>query len=229
MKPFDFPFTPFHNYILDHIMPDLSPNAWKVLCVAIRQTFGWVDETTESGRRFEDEISYSQFMDKSGIGGRSTLSKAIKECLTKFYLKRRVIGKHPGTGRPIYAYHLNKDYEIAASPEIGPAASPETGLTKETKKERKSGGGVQEHLYTLLIDFGVSESVAQKLAEEELPEEQVEGWITYTKQATNLHSPVAFLVSKLQSGERVPQRRRESAEDRYDKYCGGKYGHLVRH
>jgi hypothetical protein len=33
MKPFQTPYTMVHNYVIDHIMPDMSPNAWKVLCL----------------------------------------------------------------------------------------------------------------------------------------------------------------------------------------------------
>ena len=67
IKPFARPgFTMFNNYILEHIMPDLSANSWKVLCVAIRQTIGWQDEEAESGRREMEVISYSQFGRRDG-------------------------------------------------------------------------------------------------------------------------------------------------------------------
>ena len=81
-------FTMFNNYIIDHFMPSLSANGWKVLCVAIRQTWGWKDETTESGRKEKDRIAYSQFMKMTGIKSTATLSKAIKENLDKGYLLR---------------------------------------------------------------------------------------------------------------------------------------------
>jgi len=161
IKPFTDPgFTMVNNHIFDYIMPRLRPNAWKVLCVAIRQTLGWEDKTTENGRKEEDEISYSQFINKTGIGSKSTLSAAIKECLGKKYLKRREAGRHPGTNKPIYIYRLNKEYEMeipgtesvleSASTENGPGASTESVPasenpntesvpTKETlsKKKRK--------------------------------------------------------------------------------------------
>jgi len=107
IKPFARPgFTMFNNYILDHIMPDLSASGWKVLCVAIRQTIGWQDEEAESGRRETEVISYSQFRQMTGIRSDQTIARAIKECVDKGYMLRV-----PGEGQEI-SYGLNMDYEI---------------------------------------------------------------------------------------------------------------------
>ena len=107
IKPFARPgFTMFNNYILDHIMPDLSANGWKVLCVAIRQTIGWQDEEAESGRREMEVISYSRFRQMTGIGSDQTVARAIKECVDKGYMLRV-----PGEGQEI-SYGLNMNYEI---------------------------------------------------------------------------------------------------------------------
>jgi hypothetical protein len=107
IKPFARPgFTMFNNYILDHIMPDLSANSWKVLCVAIRQTIGWQDEEAESGRREMEVISYSRFRQMTGIGSDQTVARAITECVDKGYMLRV-----PGEGQEI-SYGLNMDYEI---------------------------------------------------------------------------------------------------------------------
>jgi hypothetical protein len=124
IKPFARPgFTMFNNYILDHIMPDLSANGWKVLCVAIRQTIGWQDEETASGRREMEVISYSQFRQMTGIGSDQTVARAIKECVDRGYMLRV-----PGEGQEI-SYGLNMDYEIevdATSTEIVEASDEDT-------------------------------------------------------------------------------------------------------
>ena len=124
IKPFARPgFTTFNNYILDHIMPDLSANGWKVLCVAIRQTIGWQDEETASGRREMEVISYSQFRQMTGIGSDQTVARAIKECVDRGYMLRV-----PGEGQEI-SYGLNMDYEIevvATSTEIVEAGDEDT-------------------------------------------------------------------------------------------------------
>lgn len=109
IKPLSKPgFTMFNNYILDHIMPDLGGSAWKVLCVAIRKTIGWVDVDTNSGRKEQDRISYSQFIEGTGIKSSATISKAIQACLDKGYLIRWPSRNHP----QMFDYGLNMDYEV---------------------------------------------------------------------------------------------------------------------
>ena len=144
IKPFARPgFTMFNNYILDHIMPDLSANGWKVLCVAIRQTIGWQDEETESGRREMEVISYSQFRQMTGIGSDQTVARAIKECVDKGYMLRV-----PGEGQEI-SYGLNMDYEIEVdiiSTEIVEGSDEDTStetveVSEETSTENVEGAG----------------------------------------------------------------------------------------
>jgi hypothetical protein len=148
------PYTMVHNHVLDEIMPSLSPNAWKVLCVAIRQTLGWVDDESPTGRKQRDVISYSQFMEKTGIGSRATLARALSECLDRQVLRRWEAGRDSRSGKPIYEYALNTDYTVSAeavplsssstetvplsSTETVPLSSTETVLTKETRRETKN-------------------------------------------------------------------------------------------
>ena len=44
------------------MLPRVSPNAWKMLGLAIRKTAGWADPQSASGRQESDEISLDQFM-----------------------------------------------------------------------------------------------------------------------------------------------------------------------
>jgi hypothetical protein len=124
------------NAVFDVIMPELSPNAFKVLCVAIRQTWGWVAEPggNPNNRREWDRISYSQFKEKAGIGSDHTVKRAIDECLEAGYLLRQQVDTVKGTGKPIYAYALNTDYELASSTET----VPEESSTAETAVEEPS-------------------------------------------------------------------------------------------
>jgi len=233
------------NAVFDVIMPELSPNAFKVLCVAIRQTWGWVAEPggNPNNRREWDRISYSQFKEKAGIGSRHTISRAIKECLEAGYLLRHQVDTVKGTGKPIYAYSLNTEYELASSAETAPedassaetalassaetalASSAETALTntKEYKQSKDDGGTTKNKAisYTLLTSFGVSQSTAKALAAQCSPD-YVTRWIEYVKQKDGLHNPAGFLVSKLKAGEAVPEtrgnERRPDSQGKYAKY-----------
>ncbi len=150
IKPFKSPYTMFHNYTLDVIMPSLSANGWKVLCVAIRQTWGWEDEESPTGRKEEDVISYSQFKEKTGIKSNATISRAVSECLEAGYLVRRQVDTHQGTGKPIYAYALDTEFEVDADVpassknELEPAASSENEQATGSENEQAASSN-SEH------------------------------------------------------------------------------------
>jgi hypothetical protein len=134
-KPFANPYgrtTAVKNDIFDKIMPKMSGNGFKILMVAYRQTWGWVDDSTPSGRKEKDVISYSQFKEKTGIGSFTTVSRALSECLDAGYLSRRQVGVHRGTGKPIYEYWLNRDYQFPATTESVVDDTPERAATGST-------------------------------------------------------------------------------------------------
>jgi len=190
IKPFADPgFTMVNNHIFDYIMPKLRPNAWKVLCVAIRQTLGWEDKTTENGRKEEDEISYSQFLRKTGIGSKTTLSEAIKECLGEKYLKRREMGKHPGTNKPIYAYRLNKKYEmeVPGTESVLADSSTENGLEPGTESVPGEGQNPS------------TESVQTKERVPEKKEKKTSSASSAKKKPTSKQKPTALLPDTKQA------------------------------
>lgn len=130
---------PIHSAVFDMIMPGLSPDAWKALCVAIRQTWGQKWELTDNGdleERLEwSRISYSQFQEKMGCESQVTVSRALRECLEAGYLVRYEIGEEQD--EPIYAYALNWDFEVVDGSEV---IGTETGLTKQGEIRGKYDG-----------------------------------------------------------------------------------------
>lgn len=138
-------YTALNNYILDYIMPKLSPNAWKVLCFIIRKTEGWNKE--------QDKLSFSQIMTGTGIKNRSTVSSAIDELVNK----KNYVNLVKGDRITSNTYSLNTELEIIIgspenglptdeniidqqepSPEIGPSASPEIGLPLVQKMDTQN-------------------------------------------------------------------------------------------
>ncbi|MBN1874210.1 MAG: hypothetical protein JXA33_08260 [Anaerolineae bacterium] len=100
---FDNPYrntTLVHNALFDHIMPTLSSDAWKVLCVALRHTWGW-------GRNV-NRLDQAQFLEKTGIEDPTTLERAVEECLAMGYLLRRRIGQQT-------LYTLNMEFVLDTS------------------------------------------------------------------------------------------------------------------
>jgi len=59
-------FTKFSNPLIEHVMPQVSPSAWKVLTVIWRQTEGWLDRQTGKQEQC-DEMSYSLFVARASI------------------------------------------------------------------------------------------------------------------------------------------------------------------
>lgn len=86
----------------------------------------------------------------------------------------------------------------------------------------------QNQAFDALNGFGVSETVARRLAGERSLE-SVLGWIAYAKQAKGLHSPIAFVVARLQDGEEPPAiKEKRSGRDRR-RYVEGKYAEFIQH
>jgi len=152
-----------------------------------------------------------------------------------------------GTGKPIYAYSLNTDYEMGASAETAPeklssaetalassaetalASSAETALTKikETNKEHGVGDHTNKtnQAFTTLTSFGVSQTVARRLASERSLE-AIEGWIAYAEDANGLTNPIAFVVARLRDGETPPEVKAASNDDPR-RYISGEYADYI--
>lgn len=71
-------YTVFDNYVLDVVMPSLSPTAWKVLCLIVRKTKGWGKEG--------DQLSYSQIREGTGISSDQTVNRALAALLERGYI-----------------------------------------------------------------------------------------------------------------------------------------------
>jgi len=122
-KPFDSQsgYTMFDNYILDVIMPELKPTHWKVLCFILRKTVGW--------QKVEDGLSYSQIMEGTGIGNRTTVSGAIKALTKAGYIECIRTEEQNSPNR----YRINTDYEVeieGSTKIVPPSDDDEIGSTK---------------------------------------------------------------------------------------------------
>lgn len=195
IKPFENSaknFTLFNNALLDIIMPDLSPNAWKVLCLIIRQTRGW--------QKDQDSISFSQIRQGTGIASDSTVSKALKELTTKQYIlaKKNAVWKAT-------SYALNEDFSTTLSVvqkvsstesvgQNGDSSTTEVVDTKEIKattKEIKDSSDKSE--YATEISFlTIKEIKATKQTVTEWQE-----WLNDEKSERQRSGVIDFIEKKL--------------------------------
>jgi hypothetical protein len=103
-KPFahvDREFTLIPNFAFDVVMPRVSGSSWKVFCTVWRLTRGW--------QKLEDDISFTQIMDKCEIKNRNTVSRSIKELEDLNYII--VTREHGKTNN----FRINEDFEIPVS------------------------------------------------------------------------------------------------------------------
>jgi len=71
---FPFTTTPFPDALLDQVMPELRDTEWRLLCVIVRQTLGWM----ENGEpKTSDWLSHSQLKRRTGRAS-AAISSAIE-------------------------------------------------------------------------------------------------------------------------------------------------------
>ena len=89
---------------------------------------------------------------------------------------------------------------------------------EETKKKKQHDGGVlkqQNDSLEKLVDFGVSRTIAKRIARERSSAE-VLAWLAYTRRAIGLQNPQAFVVRRLLDGELAPEENTKTqGADRY--------------
>ena len=88
--------TPFPNWLLDTVMPDLKDTEFRLLCLIVRQTQGWHDPKT-GDRKKSDWITRSQMMAKTGRNS-AALSRALE-----VLVKQELIEVRDGAGQLLLA------------------------------------------------------------------------------------------------------------------------------
>jgi hypothetical protein len=76
--------TVVNDWLFDEVMPKTGHAAFKVVCAVVRKTWGFTKEW--------DEISFSQFIEVTGISGRNNVSNGIQEAIDKGYIEREKWG-----------------------------------------------------------------------------------------------------------------------------------------
>ncbi len=90
--------TPFPNHLLDQVMPVLKDTEWRVLCVIVRQTNGWINPLTGRRKR-SDWLTHRQLLRRTGRA-----SAAICEAIQNLIIKE-LIEVHTETGHLLATAH----------------------------------------------------------------------------------------------------------------------------
>ena len=132
-------FTIVHNYLFDEVMPNVKPNAWKVLCLIVRKTYGWQKDS--------DHISFTQIKEGTGMSSPQTITNAIKQLAGDGHI---IIHKSGGKWEA-HEYSLNRDYtatkiatdendpttKIVTDPTTKIVTDPTTKIVNTKEKEIK--------------------------------------------------------------------------------------------
>lgn len=125
-------YTQIHNALLDAIMPVISPSAWTLLCLMIRQTRGW--------QRIEQGMSYRQLLEGTGFGSRTTVANALNELL-----ERDLIVVRPSSDKfEPFMYAINTDVQIEWEPrDFADTGTKSVPAQKTTGTESVLGTGTE--------------------------------------------------------------------------------------
>jgi hypothetical protein len=183
-NPYDG-FTLIRNAILDQVMPMLSSDGWKVLCVAIRQTWGWRGD--ESSHIL---MTASQLMEKTGIKEQDAIEQAIKECLDVGYLIQDQADQD--------AYVLNAEFKLYT-----PVAEDELEVDEVPLDPE------EERALQALLDFGREMQVDPDLtvireAVIKSDADAVLAWIDLGRGMLNLETGVRFQTVVARLLDQVP-------------------------
>ncbi|WP_331775003.1 replication protein [Sulfurospirillum sp. 1612] len=91
------------NFLVDELMPKMSPNALKCYLLIVRKTIGWAKEY--------DAISASQFCKFTGIKKDNTVFKALKELEEMELLERISKIGHP-TFYKVVTVYKKQDFKL---------------------------------------------------------------------------------------------------------------------
>lgn len=72
--------TPFPSYLIDEVMPKLKDSEWRLICILVRQTYGWSKEW--------DWVSTSQLRARSGRES-AAISHAIESLVCRGLIEVR--------------------------------------------------------------------------------------------------------------------------------------------
>ena len=210
------PYTLVHNVVLDEMLPRLKPNAFKILMVAIRKTYGWTDE--HGRRKSQDAIPYRQFAALTGIKSQATVAAALEECLDAGYLVRVQSGTWRGKPHYLYSLKISPVATATESVAVAPPTATETvAVDPPTATETVASKNDdvlhdddddRESICKFLSETGIDrgpqfERVLQSMQHHKLSERDARFWLARGRRM-NAKNPVGFMISQLLAGAAAP-------------------------
>lgn len=121
--------TPFPNVLLDKVMPRLTDTSWRVLCVVVRQTFGF--RNSDGTRKKTDWLSHWQLKQKTGRA-----SSAISEAID-ILVRSRLVVVTSSVGTELSTKHQRRQHRGHARFGLHPRVTETTFLDWPTDAEKR--------------------------------------------------------------------------------------------
>jgi hypothetical protein len=195
-RPFSNPyrgFTLVNNVVFDRIMPTLSPLAWKVLCVAMRETWGVPTQGDLRENQENPRLALGQFMQGSGIAKADVIDTAIQECLEAGYLLRAPAVDDPASRSEAHTFSLNTEWILDKAKG---EPTPSTGATQEAAAPPPVLAETERAFQALLAfgrEMGIDPDTAQlHEAVAGNDEKAVLAWIATGREMTHLEAARRF-------------------------------------
>ncbi len=134
-----------NNAIFDYVMPTLSGEGWKMLCVALRQSLG----------RPADEdgpwIGVAEFMQNAGIAERKPAERGLQECVYAGYLQAHP--ENASRAQPHYALNRNALLPSSTAAPVAQAASTKVVAPSAAVPEQAPQSPEQRKAVEALLAF----------------------------------------------------------------------------
>ena len=193
-------YTFVKNAVFDYIMPTLSGNAWKAMCVAIRQT-------CSIGAVTDDVVwvTLPGFMQNAGIPDKTKIELALQECIYAGYMVAAPDNKTATQPR----YALNVQYELPTTerpPRISRAALQPTPAESKSASQAEAKPAAlnvpagKKAVYAALCRFGKAMGAAFDpqlvlRAVTDNSDDNIAAWINLGQGMTHLGNTARFQMA----------------------------------
>lgn len=151
-------YTALPNMFFDEILPQINNmSELKILLAVFRKTYGWVKEidqqTGQPIYKLEDEISYSQFEELTGLSSTS-VANGLNRAIQSGYLEKMQQGNYSGVTS---AYRIVTSDGSKPKPQLPKSPPPEQAKLKQKEKPKYLDLGTE--------DIKVNKPLGKSLAE----------------------------------------------------------------
>ena len=235
-----YPHTRIPQWFFE-LIPELEEAELRIMLVIYRHTLGW--------KREQDDLSYSQLLDETGLGSRTTISKSLVKLEKRGLITRRkkrvtaqTVQVFPFTPvLPLGLVHSVDSESPVSGPPLVHSVDSQKKPTKKTFKETNTivkFSPDQVESLALVVGGGVDQKIARRLIllawSRGRQADYIQRIVGYVSSLQNVKNPAGMIVSLIErNNDRIPtsdgQQGPERPENGDYHYFDAGGPELVRH